>query len=238
MALSAGSSASIVTSGTTVSPPTCGPGRVASPRWFAGTADVAQLVERDLPKVDVASSNLVIRSDRSKVALPSTAAGTAPVPQPQPRGILQPWTLGAWRQRSCSPPLRSRPAPRTKDGDPAPAVRAGLTGTRGRYGGEPDRGRGHDVADGVGAGAGGGRQHGDHQRHLVPDRRVLRPRLPARRPRPVVRHRGHAPGSAPRSSTRAGPWWSGRTRPRSGPRSPRSPTSGTARSSRSARTAT
>ncbi len=43
---------------------TCLPGRVASPRRpeQARHADVAQLVERDLPKVDVASSNLVIRS--------------------------------------------------------------------------------------------------------------------------------------------------------------------------------
>ena len=37
-------------------------------RRSAGTADVAQLVERDLPKVDVASSNLVIRSESSDAA--------------------------------------------------------------------------------------------------------------------------------------------------------------------------
>ena len=40
-----------------VTSPRVGPARLPRP-----TADVAQLVERDLPKVDVASSNLVIRS--------------------------------------------------------------------------------------------------------------------------------------------------------------------------------
>ena len=39
-------------------------GSIPRPPSPDGTADVAQLVERDLPKVDVASSNLVIRSSR------------------------------------------------------------------------------------------------------------------------------------------------------------------------------
>ena len=43
-----------------------------------GTADVAQLVERDLPKVDVASSSLVIRS-KSKLASATAATSMSRV---------------------------------------------------------------------------------------------------------------------------------------------------------------
>ena len=49
----------------------------AAARWSGAHADVAQLVERDLPKVDVASSNLVIRSPPET---PGTAGGLAAFP--------------------------------------------------------------------------------------------------------------------------------------------------------------
>ena len=57
------------------SPPSAGP-------WAGRHADVAQLVERDLPKVDVASSNLVIRSTCSR------AKPTPPLTRPRATRIL------------------------------------------------------------------------------------------------------------------------------------------------------
>src|SRR6478672_11363990 len=57
---------------------------------FAGRADVAQLVERDLPKVDVASSSLVIRSTSF----------------PGPRGPLLTPLLGRHASRGLGAPIR------------------------------------------------------------------------------------------------------------------------------------
>ena len=56
--------------------PAADPRRLGSPRPL-GQADVAQLVERDLPKVDVASSSLVIRSSHLRTIPSRRHAGRA-----------------------------------------------------------------------------------------------------------------------------------------------------------------
>ena len=83
---------------------------------------------------------------------------------------------------AAAPPTRT-PARRTVRPEQC------VPGPRGRYGGPAGPDRGDHVADGVGARAGGGREHRHHQRHLVPDRRGVRRRLPAGRPGPGLRHR-------------------------------------------------
>ena len=166
------------------------------------------MVERDLPKVDVASSNLVIRSrhapPRSASALrrraarrrctrrrrsvrsavgdrgycsavddsaPAVASPTVARPCPRAVALLTLAGCSSGRRPGARRPPRRHRRPR--------AVRR-----RAR----PRSRRPTSLMEWVPA-PGSGRQHGDHQRHLVPDRGVVRPGLPARRPGPVVRHR-------------------------------------------------